>query len=313
MGWKDKRIYISNFSGLGNRLEALVLAGLIEDRFGHSIYLDWPEKDSLEVSGTHPGALMPWRRPWSTKVRDFGLPELEQMGRHSTIVLRATYGPRDLQQRQLMPTAARLRPSPAIRQAIVQTMESRRSRPAVGVHIRHGDFRLFDDGNYDVKRGRHPAVPMWWYSHVMDLFVRRFPDVYFVLGYAGEAESIDPLRKKFDIVALPLTKTYRPLLPGHASSGHPVIDLFALACCSVLVASPTSTFSHWAANILGPEATCIIPPPVTSRVNPALSRVHLGKRVLLDWRDAAEQGYGATPVLSDGDLPEPAPAATNWL
>jgi hypothetical protein len=313
MWWNDKRIYISNFAGLANRLEALVLASLIEERFGHSIYLDWPEKGSLEVLGTRTGALMPWRRPWSTKIRDFGLAELEGMGRHSTIVVRSTYGPRELQQRQLAPTAARLRLSPSVKQAIVQSLESRRSRPAVGVHIRHGDFRLFGDDHFDVSRGRHPAVPIWWYSHVMELFVRRFPGVYFILGYTGEAGAIEPLRKKFDIVTLPATKTQRPLLPGHASSGDPVIDLFALACCTVLVASPTSSFSHWAANILGPEATCIIPPPVTSRSSPALSRIKLGKRVVLDWRDAAEKGAGATPVLSDEELPEPAPAATGWL
>jgi hypothetical protein len=49
---RRKKIYISNFSGLGNRLEALVLAGMIQDHFGHAIFLDthswirwWTKRD----------------------------------------------------------------------------------------------------------------------------------------------------------------------------------------------------------------------------------------------------------------------------
>jgi hypothetical protein len=33
-----KKLYLSNFSGLGNRLEALVIAAMIADRWGHSIF-----------------------------------------------------------------------------------------------------------------------------------------------------------------------------------------------------------------------------------------------------------------------------------
>src|SRR6185503_14361644 len=115
-----KKIYISNFSGLGNRLEALVLAAMIQDHSGHQILLDWPELDSLEVAGTRPGRLPPWERLFSMKLRD---------------------------------------------------------------------FKVLGD-TYDASADRHPAPGLWWYEHVMGLFVHAFPDVYFVLGFSGEAQAL---------------------------------------------------------------------------------------------------------------------------
>jgi hypothetical protein len=307
-----RRVYISNFSGLGNRLESLVLAGMIEHRHGHQIVLDWPERGCLEVTGTRWGTISPWRRIGARKIRDFDEPILAGLGRIRTINLRATYGPRALQQHYLQPAAARLRPDPRIAQAIRWALAPFGDRPAIGVHIRHGDFHVPGD-SYDARVVRHPGVPLWWYEYVMQRALTLFPSVFFVTGYSGASDTLERLRARFPIVTLPNAFGYRPLLAGHVSEGHPVVDMFALACCSVLVASPTSSFSHWAANMLGPPSATLLPPPRMTRAAPACGVARLAGRVLLDWRDAAEQGADVLPVLRDEDFPRPTEARTEWL
>jgi hypothetical protein len=304
-----KKIYISNFSGLGNRLEALVIATLIAERWGHAIFLDWPEKDSLAIAGTRKGWLKPWERIGSLKLRDFGEAELEALGERRVISLRSTYGPRERQRRYVLPTAARLKPHRRIAEAIRESLARLAGRPAVAVHIRQGDFHVSDDA-YDANAHRHPAPGLWWYEHVMREYQRAHPDVAFVVGYSGEAAALARLRAEFDVVTLPPVFGYRTLLPGHRSAGHPVVDLFGLACCSTLIATPTSSFSHWAANALGPATRVILPPPRTTRAAPAWGVCELRGAVALDWRDAAEKGVG---VRSGGALPAPAPPATDWL
>jgi hypothetical protein len=304
-----KKIFISNFSGLGNRLEALVIAAMIEDRSGHTIILDWPERDSLHVAGTHKGSIMPWQRIGSLKLRDFGADELETLGKRGVISLRSTYGPRELQRQYVMPTAARLKPHPRIGQAIRGALALFAGRPAVAVHIRQGDFQVSHD-EYDATAHRHPAPGLWWYEHVMREYASSFPSVYFVVGHSGEAGPLARLQAEFEVVTLPAVFDYHSLLPGHRSAGHPVVDLFGLACCTTLIATPTSSFSHWAANVLGPHARAILPPPRTARVQPQWGVYETRGGVALDWRDAAERGAG---VRVGGALPAPAPPVTDWL
>ena len=307
-----KKIYISHFSGLGNRLESLVIAALIEDRFGHQIYLDWPEEEeSLQVAGTRNGALPLWERPFSVKLRDFDEAGLQPLKDVRIISLRSTYGPRELQRRYTLPTAARLRPHPQIVAAIRKTLSAYGERPAIAVHIRQGDFEVSDD-TYDASAHRHPAPGLWWYEHVMGLFAEAFPGVYFVLGFSGEAQALAGLKHKFETVSFPAPFGYQALLPGHRSEGHPVADLFGLACCTILIATPTSSFSHWAANLLGPRTRAILPPPRTARDQPGLGVAELRGSVVLDWRDAAEKGVGVAP-LARSALPAPTPPATQWL
>ncbi len=308
-----KKVFISNFAGLANRLETLVLAAMIEDQHGHRIVLDWPEGDSLRVAGTDAGRLMPWHRLGARKIRDFSFQDLASFGRYSRIILRATYGPEEMQHRYLMPTAARLRPHRSALATVREALGRIASRNVVGVHIRHGDFQLAGADTYDARTLRHPAAPLWWYEHVMAMFARRDAKVCFLLCFSGDASHILPLREKFDVVMLPKSIDYQPMQAGHVSTGHPVIDLFGLACCSILIASPTSSFSHWAANMLGPEATSMIPPPVARRANPDVNAVRLRGRILRDWRAAAEKGALAMPVLAVNDLPAPQPARFDWL
>jgi len=306
-----KKIYISNFSGLGNRLEALVLAAMIQDHFGHEIFLDWPEADSLEVAGTLARRLPPWERVFSMKLRDFDEAALHSLKDVRIISLRSTYGPRELQRRYTLATAERLRPHPQVVAAIRETLVPYGERPAIAVHIRQGDFQVSDD-TYDANAHRHPAPGLWWYQHVMALFADAFPDVYFVLGFSGEAQALAGLKEKFEIVSFPAPFRYQPLLPGHRSEGHPVADLFGLACCTILIATPTSSFSHWAANLLGPRTRAILPLPRMTRDRPGLGVAELWGGVVLDWRDAAEKGVGVAP-LERPALSAPTPPATQWL
>lgn len=304
-----KRIYISNFSGLANRLEALVIASLIAERWGHEIFLDWPEKESLGIAGARQGRIKPWERIGSLKLRDFGETELEALGDRRVISLRSTYGPRERQRRHVLPTAARLAPHRRIADAIREGFAQFIGRPAVAVHIRQGDFHVSDDV-YDANAHRHPAPGLWWYEHVMGEYARAHPAVYFVVGYSGEADALARLRSRFDVLVLPAVFGYQSLLPGHRSEGHPVVDLFGLACCTTLVATPTSSFSHWAGNVLGPPTRVIVPPTRTTRARPEWGACELHGGVVLDWRDAAEKGTG---VKVGGALPAPTPPVTDWF
>ena len=285
---------------------------MIEGRFGHSIYLHWPEKDSLSVAGTRRGRIPPWERWGSLKLRDFDEAKLAALGDARIINLRSTYGPRELQRRYVLPTAARLRAHPRIVAAIRDAYGRFGARPAVGVHIRQGDFQVSGD-LYDARAHRHPAPGLWWYEHVMSAYARAFPDVYFVLGYSGEGDVLEELRKKFAIVCLPPVFRYETLLPGHRSKGNPVVDLFGLACCTTLIATPTSSFSHWAAHLLGPPAKAILPPPQMRRSDPCFGVAELRGCVVLDWREAAEQGHGVVLVPFGATPPPPSPAVTDWL
>lgn len=309
----QKKIYISGWTGLCNRLETLVLAAMIQDRHGHAIFLDWPEKESLRVAGTARGRIRPWERIGSSvKLRDFDEARLETLGSVRIINLRALYGPRELQRRYALPTAARLSPHPRIAVAIREAFAPFGDRPAVAVHIRHGDFQVAGD-TYEVAAHRHPAPGLWWYEHAMRAYAKAFPGVYFVLGYSGEPEAVRSLRERFEIVSLPAVFDYQRLLPGHRAEGHPVVDLFGLACCTTLIATPISTFSHWAGNMLGPRTRTILPPPRTSRDDPRLGVAELFGCVALDWREAAEQGRGVTAIPPGAPPPRPTPPVTDWL
>ena len=256
---------------------------------------------------------MPWLRLRAKRVRDFGESEFASLGEHSSIILRATYGPEKIQQQYLLPTAARLSPSREILKSIMDSVDPIRTRPIVGVHIRHGDFRLPSGDTYDARQNRHPAIPLWWYEHVMSMFKKRFPDVCFLLCFSGEHEIMRQLQARFQIVTPRSLTRYRPLHAGHVSLGHPVSDLFALACCTTLIASPTSSFSHWAANMLGPQTSCILPPPIVSRTRPAQNVVRLYGQVLRNWRAAAESGTYCSPIATEDELPAPQPAQFDWL
>jgi hypothetical protein len=158
-------------------------------------------------------------------------------------------------------------------------------RPVVGVHLRRGDFPLCCEEVYDLHQTMLSAVPLWWHEWMMRAIVRRQPSVRFLLCHNGASDAAAQLKKEFEVVEVPLPNPYkRPT--GHQSAHHPVADLFALACCPVILATPVSSFSHYAANVLGDAATCLLPPPQRNRAAPAVVQVRVNRRLLRHWVDA---------------------------
>jgi len=93
-----------------------------------------------------------------------------------------------------------------------------------------------------------------------------------------------------------------------------VADLFALACCPVILATPISGYSHWAANALGRPSTCIVPLPGATRDKPSKGIVNLYGRRLPRWRAAGREGTDTIEVSNhfEGvDLSRE--ADTDWL
>ena len=46
-----KRVFITEYVGLATRLEALAMAFLIAEYFGHKVCIDWHELDALNIVG----------------------------------------------------------------------------------------------------------------------------------------------------------------------------------------------------------------------------------------------------------------------
>jgi hypothetical protein len=76
-----------------------------------------------------------------------------------------------------------------------------------------------------------------------------------------------------------------------------VADLFALACCPTILATPISGYSHWAANALGCSGV-----------------VRLYGRRLPVWRAAGRTGSDTLPLNENLDGIDFTPSAhTDWL
>jgi hypothetical protein len=67
-------------------------------------------------------------------------------------------------------------------------------------------------------------------------------------------------------------------------------DRFALACCPVILATPVSSYSHYAARVLGPVSLCLIPPPRMPRSAPAAVQPRLERALLFDWMEVSLDG-----------------------
>ena len=80
-----------------------------------------------------------------------------------------------------------------------------------------------------------------------------------------------------------------------------------------MIVTPTSSFSHWAANMLGPRTRALLPPPHMTRAAPAFGIAELWGSTVLDWRDAAERGSGVTLMEAGTAPPRPTVPATGWL
>ena len=307
-----RRIYIEDFCGLCNRLEIFVLAYAIHRAFGHDIVLGWPELDVLRVEGTRRGTPGLWGRWGAARVRKCDSESFQSLAQQRNIILRGFSGPEEWMNNVYEEAASKLRLRASLADEVTAVFRRIGSRPVVGVHLRQGDFPLLSCELYDLTQSRLCAVPVWWHEWVMQAIVRRQPDTCFLLCHNGETETASRLKKHFDVIEVPVANPYRKR-PGHRSTHHPVADLFALACCPVILATPVSSFSHYAANVLGSESVCLLPPLRMSRSEPAVMRIRGQKRLLDHWvHDCLKEENGHLDPSLDG-LEFGQPAHYQWL
>jgi hypothetical protein len=137
--------------------------------------------------------------------------------------------------------------------------------------------------------------------------------VVFFLSGTGDPSSLPELQG-FETIALSVGSHYHYKGEAHGSKANPAADLFALACCPVILATPISGYSHWAANVLGPPSQCIVPMPGATREDPRRALVSLYGARLPRWRATVREGADSLPLgsgFSGLDLGRPADA--RWL
>lgn len=305
-------IYIRNFAGLCNRIEALNIAYAIQEIGGHQIVLDWPELDLLDVKATKQGP-MPWLRrlirlkPERIK-NDL---DLNTIARSQTVDLRIFYGSSQMLDTlyQRLPQSLSIK---AIAAKQIQNLFHDRAKgsPVVGVHLRRGDFAGDQATVFDPDSHRHVAVPTWWYLEMMANYRRQYPGVQFFVSLNGHLDNFPELAGKRDVFTLNLKASNHIPPTQHTSNVHAVADLFALACCNVVLATPVSSFSHFAINVLGPPATAIIPVSGATVAKCSFTALKLQFQRLNNWNEACRKATRPNHLM---ELPPPAPAALDWL
>lgn len=304
------KLFIDEFVGISNRLETLPLAFAIRKAYGHDIVLDWHELDSFSVKDTTRGRVRILAKLGALRVRNCDRALFDTLGGRK-IILRSLNGPAELLDPIYLEVAHKVKLAPGLARDIADTFAALRGRPVVGVHIRHGDYELGGDV-YRMDR-EWPAVPAWWYALTMAAIKRAQPDVVFFLSGTGDP-STHPELQGFDVVALQVASHYHYKGEGHGSKVNPVADLFALACCPVILATPLSGYSHWAANALGPPSDCIVPLPGATRDDPRRALVRMYGARLPRWRSTARNGADSLPLSADfSGLDLGRPADSNWL
>lgn len=307
------KLYIDDFVGVSNKLETLPMAFAIRKEHGHEIILDWPELDTLSVEGTRRGKVRLAARVGAIRVHSCDDRTFRNL-RGKKIILRSLDGPAFRLDPIYLDVAARVRLNPEPALAIREAFSRFGGRPVVGVHLRRGDYLDPGDDCYDVRELEWPSVPLWWYEHAMEAVARRSKDVAFFLSATGDPDSHTALRKNFDLFSLDVSNPYGYKGGGHQSRVHPVLDLFALACCPVILATPLSGYSHWAANVLGAPSSSLVPVPGMTRAEPAIGHLRLYGMRLPVWRAFGRQSL-CTPRVS-GELEGidlSRPAFTDWL
>jgi hypothetical protein len=309
-----KRIFVNEYVGLSTRLEALALAFMVSDYYGHEVCIDWKELDALNIVGATVRGRGLAGRLGAHKLRENAPPEaFHRIARHASVNLRTHHGPPHLLQRYYLPTAQRVKLRPDLIEAIRTGFAPYAGRPLVGVHIRRGDFPLMSPTEFDANAFYWPATPDWWYEHVMAAIRDAVPDVAFYVSCSGSLADLPALTRQFDVFEIETRSTYGYRRPGHESVRHPAADLFALACCSTLIGSSCSTFTHYAANMLGEPTTVLVPPPRTHQQAPEYCRIDMHGRGASDWYAACRQGTGLVPVTDAHTLPIRPGARVDWM
>jgi hypothetical protein len=306
------KLYIDEFVGVSNRFETLPLAFAIQKEYGHQIILDWHELDSFAVSGTTRGKVRLLARIGAQRIRHCDR-ELFDTLRNKKIILRSLDGPDELLNPIYLETARRITIAQPLVASIKRSFSALKGRPVVGVHVRHGDYELGDESIYRVDR-EWPAVPIWWYAETMRAIKRVQPDVAFFLSSTGDPRAFRELYEGLDVISLDALSPYTYKGADHASTVNPVADMFALGCCPVILATPISGYSHWAANAFGNASDCIVPLSEATREDPRRGLVRLYGARLPRWRAA---GYTGSDTLDLGsqfaDIDFGRPVDLDWL
>jgi hypothetical protein len=298
------KLYIDEFVGITNRLETLPLAFAIRKAYGHSITLDWHELDSFSVDDTQRGKVRILARLGALRIRNCDRALFDTLA-DKKIILRSLDGPSELLDPIYLETARKLHLASHLVTSIKQCFAPYMDRPVVGVHIRQGDYRLASEDRYEIAGEEWPAIPMWWYQKLMASIVKKQPDACFFLSSTGDPATYQSLHQNFDVFTLDVASPYTYKGADHSSSINPVADLFALACTPVMLATPISGYSHWAANVLGKPTTCIVPIPGATLDNPKSGRVEIYGQRLPTWRHAGREGSNTallTPDLAEVDF-----------
>jgi hypothetical protein len=305
------KLFIDEFVGISNRLETLPLAFAIRRAYGHEIILDWHELDSFEVEETRRGKVGIFARIGALRVRDCDEALFQQLASRK-IILRSLDGPAERLDPIYLEVARKIHLASHLSAQIRTLFGALRGRPVVGVHIRHGDYALAASDRYDAQ-AEWPAVPVWWYAQAMQSVVRAQKDAVFFLSSTGDPAQYRKALGGFEIVTLNIPSPYGYKGPDHESAVNPVADLFALACCSVILATPISGYSHWAANVLGAPSTAIVPLPGATQQAPLMGALDLYGKRLPSWRAAGRTGSGVKPLSNLDAIDLGGAANTEWL
>ena len=82
----------------------------------------------------------------------------------------------------------------------------------------------------------------------------------------------------------------------------------------MIVGTPCSTFSHYAADMLGEPGTVLVPPAAKmARSDPSFGRLDLYGRGAFDYYAACRAGTGFVPVTDPGTLPIGRGAHVDWM
>lgn len=291
------KVYIDEFVGISNRLEALPLAFAIQEKYGHEIVLDWNELDSFDVVGTRVAKIRPWHKIGATRLRDCSFEQFQALG-DANVICRSLDGPSKYLDPIYLDVGARVRPATFVADGIKKSFSKYSGRPVVGVHVRQGDYSLVDESKYSIN-AEWPAVPVWWYHAAMKKIKCLQPDVVFFLAHNGSQDPLQVLFDDFEVFQLELESTYDYKGDDHSSKVNPVADLFALACCPNLIATPFSGYSHWAANVMGSPSTAILPIPECTASAPRFGKLDIFGKRLTVWRNASRTGLGVEILDED--------------
>ncbi len=308
------RVYIDDYNGIASHFETLAMAFAIRNAYGHPVFLDWKELDAFRVEETTRTRVRILAKIGAMRLRTCDADAFRRLGNRKKIICRCEDGPGEILDPLYLEVSRKIRIRRELAQQIAGTFSRYKDFPVVGLHIRRGDFLLASEDVYDPTVADYPAVPLWWYEKVMQALLKRNRDAKFFLAATGDLSSYEGLRRNFDVFTLDIETPYKWKGPGHQSEIHPVADLFALACCPVILATPVSGYAHWAANVLGGPSTALIPVKGACRSHPATDVVSMYGQRMSTWRKVCRGEL--TDFRSNFPFESAVPCAgarTDWL